>query len=250
MNPPAEEIDSISEGCSMTTSSTPEGDVQAFIALRNRVTRFCFEYRACSELFFHSPEREELLNRCAGPLFAIILRSLVDGLLLELAVIGDPPDSRVGETRLTNLSLLYALKLAESRSTPLQSVDLARVKNAVSKFVKDLDPIKRHRHKRIAHADALTALDPAHELPTVVRDQMDHLATDLFAIMNDLAPFFGQTDFAFDQPDYRQGADQVVRLLDRGLTHAAFEREVRGKYLLNVEQADLLRQAVKASFRF
>lgn len=235
----------------MTTNSTPASDVQAFFALRNRVTRFCFEYRVCKELFFHSPERTQLLNRSAGPLFGIIFDSLVDRLLLELAVLGDPSRTNVREEGwLDNLSLRYALSLAESRSAPSQSAELARAQVAIDKFIEDLKPIKTHRHKRIAHADARTVLDPAHALPKVVLEKLDHLATDLFAIMNELAPFFGETEFAFDQPDYLGGADQIVRLLDRGLTHAVFERKVRSEYLLNPEKAELLREAVRTTFRF
>ncbi|MBX3360374.1 MAG: hypothetical protein KF912_13960 [Phycisphaeraceae bacterium] len=233
----------------MTTNLTPDSDVQAFIALRNRVTRFCFEYRVCKELFFHSPDRTELLNRSAGPLFAILFDALVHQLLLELAVMGDPPYSN-GDIKKTNLSLRHVLALAELRSAPSQSGELAQVRHAINTFCKDLEPIGKHRNKRIAHADARTVLDPTQALPIVLREQLDRLATDLFTIMNDLAPFFGETDFAFDQPDYRQGADEIVRLLNQGFTHAAFQREVRASNLLNPEKAELLRHAVQAAFLY
>ena len=115
-------------------------------------------------LFGHSPERIALLNQCGGALFYIIDYLFIDDFITSLSRLTDKADGKrnfsLGHLLVVLDGVLHAALIA-TLSAKLDSLG-ARVSN-----------IRKHRNKRVSHADYRTSVSPTDVLPPVSRELIE-----------------------------------------------------------------------------
>ncbi|MFB3917100.1 MAG: hypothetical protein ACE14M_10250 [Terriglobales bacterium] len=146
-----------------------------FFRLRNECVMLHWKWEEFVALFGTRPERIELLNRAAGAFFWVVQDTLWDDVLLRIARLTDPPQSR-GKYNLTlaRLTELVALPLRQKVEALFQGCA------ARSAFARDW------RNRRIAHSDLALALDhrTAEPLASASRKHVNDALAAIVAVLN------------------------------------------------------------------
>lgn len=127
------------------------------------------------QLYKTSEQRIALLNETAPNLFFLAKRVLLDHVLLSLAKLTDPAEQSAG----TNLTLERLVLLVEGMQKPELTHML---REHLGEFRDLCKPLRKHRHKRIAHRDLTVALASSAPLPDVTAETIEkalHVACQL-----------------------------------------------------------------------
>lgn len=101
---------------------------------------------------FGSPMRISLLNDSGGHLFHVLQQSMLDRFLLGLSRLTDPAATH-GKTNLSLEALVEEVRAAGDRVGGELCCQLKQLQESVSN-------LRKHRNKRIAHADLNALTDP------------------------------------------------------------------------------------------
>jgi hypothetical protein len=177
-----------------------------FFALYKEVVWLHAKWQEYRELFGHSEERVELLNRNAGFFFRIVEDSLWEDVLLHISRLTDPPRSAGKD----NLSVQCLAPLVPDASLK------ARVEALASECVARAAFAREHRNKRLAHADLLYSLNrEAFPLSGISRAHVEEILLSLRDLMNSLDNRYRDTTMAYEHFITSNGATTLVARLQR-----------------------------------
>lgn len=155
---------------------------------------------------YPDPATIALLNRSAPYFFGAFQHQLLDGILLAITRITD----HAGKGRRKNLSIELLLE-----RIPAADLELRRSLDALAIRARDeANFARRHRDKRIAHADLRTRLSRAKHLPPKTRDAIERVLVTLAELMNTIQGYYQKNAQTF----YKGGIEplgDVASLLDR-----------------------------------
>ena len=156
------------------------------------------EYR---ELYAHSSERLDLLNRTSGFFFKIVQDGLWDDVLLHIARLTDPVQTAGNENLTVQIlpSLVADEEIQEEASTLIEH---CIEKSAFA---------REHRNKRLAHRDLLLASDEtAVPLSGVSRAHIEDMLASLRELMNKLDHHYRDTTVMYERFVAQTGARSLI----------------------------------------
>lgn len=179
--------------------------------LQAEVGVLIYRFEEYEALFGKSKERIGMLNEAAPVFFSTLFDVLWADLLLRLAWITGPAQTRLRSGTNENLSLRRLPALVNGSATH-------DVQTAVSKATSAAAFASAPRNKIYAHRDLKTALDPdASEITLGSRTQMRQAIGAVEAVLHAVARAYGQRPAVF-LPHLGWGvAEDLMELLERGL---------------------------------
>ena len=138
----------------------------------------CLKWQTAKDLFGHSKERVDLLNRTAVDFFHVCQTTFRDDVFIGLSRLTDPLKS-AGKDNLCLQRLLERLQLS---SGPTILPDFA---GHVSQAERLCEPFRQYRHKKLAHLDLAVALSsPSESLPNITIGQINEAITAVGDALN------------------------------------------------------------------
>ena len=141
-------------------------------------------------LYATSPDSVALLNETAPAFFARYQHLLAIALISSISRLTDSPTSGSRKNPQENLTLKLLLGLDDS-DDPKQRKLRAKLEKLWERLQKDSAPIRRYRHKRIAHADRAEYLKPQKKLAKGITIRRFR------RVLNDIARFLNEFDCFF-----------------------------------------------------
>ena len=185
--------------------------------LWNEVTWLHAKWNQYRQLFGHSLQRVELLNKVAGHFFRIVQDALWDDVILHLARLTDPLKSG-GKA---NLSLRRLPKLISDATLKKEVGSLIEVALSTSLFVRDL------RNRKLAHIDLALALKTGVEpIPGVSRDKVEAALSAVRVVLNKLEAYYWESETAYEHFISMGGeGDTLIYFMRAGLRAEDSRRE-------------------------
>ena len=186
-------------------------------ALTNEVAWIHAKWSQYQQLYTHSPERIALLNEVAGHCFGVIQDVLLKDVILHLARLTDPPQSR-GKDNLT-LRRLPALLSNAQLAAEVQSLVEAALAACASACA--------WRNRQLAHRDLALALASATEpLPGISYADIKAALTAMRTVLNCLDAHYWHSETVYEHVITEGGeADSLVYYLSQGVRAEERRRE-------------------------
>lgn len=193
--------------------------------LSNEVAWLHAKWNQYRQLYGHSEERVDLLNRAGGHFFRIVQDALWDNVILHIARLTDP----IKSGRRDNLTLLRLPEVIPNASLKKEVKALIDTALSSSSFARDW------RHRSLAHIDLELALRTgANPLPGISREQVENTLLAFRSVLNKLDDMYWQSETAYEYFDAGGGeGDDVIYFIRAGLKaeDARMERLRQGKPL-------------------
>jgi AbiU2 len=171
------------------------------------------------DLFATEQETVELLNEVSPFLFRVIQEALLHELHMLLARLTDPPFS--GQNRMQhNISLPRLLHEIEASD---KSPFAAEVKSTIDDIVDRCAPLRKIRHKVLAHNDLNVALQLAPPLPGLTRNEFEALIDDIIGQMNKVEFHYRDSTTLYKRGLAAYAVEHLTDYLRCG--HESFKRE-------------------------
>ena len=217
----------------------PESIKEIFDELKNEITSLHARWKIYRQLYGHSPDRIPLLNRCAPTFFFFIHGVLIDELQLSIGKLTDP--ARTGKNENLSLKKLHeqVKELGDEKlSSKLNDILVDLCGDHKPNKPGKCEAIRTRRHKRIAHFDLITSIQPGTDpLPGVSRQMIEDVLASLRKYMNTIEGYYCQSEYRYHDPIIGPyDAEALVALLEYGLKFKHLEIEsVKKRYGLNDE---------------
>lgn len=189
----------------------PENHMKSFVYL-------CQELAAISDKWdlyiglFGNKDDVDILNTTAGDAFRCIEESLWADITMSISRLADPPAS-CGKDNLS-------IKMIQQ-----EIIDIEGLSEKINNFIELSSPIITFRHKRFAHNDRNTFLNPQEKsLPPIGRKTIEYIISALADILNTISSHYSNCELCFDIPQ-SYGADSLLLYLRAGLEKFKKERE-------------------------
>lgn len=192
---------------------------EQFDSLQNR-TAWCFcKWEMYVELFGHSPERVEFLNRTAPGFFHAIQSALLDDTLMHIARLTDPAAS-AGKANLTIMSLPGLVDSVR---------DKGHVAPACRSAMSKADFCRELRNKVLAHNDLDVALGRSpRPLAAASRMKVWAALKSIAAVLNLVSNAYDCGTIAFEHVQQLPGGTAaLLRFLKLG--RAAYEEQLKNR---------------------
>jgi hypothetical protein len=173
-------------------NNIPEPVYEVFDRIRKEVLWMHVTWTIYRQLFAHSEQRIELLNKCGGLAFRIFEETLWDGIQLSLTKLTDPATS-FGKDNLTFEQLQARLEKSED-TTPC-----AKLRNLLDGLKDKCAAVRRHRNKRLAHFDLKTAMQDGANLDPISRRMIEEVLSLVREYMNIIDSHYDQNDTKYEQ---------------------------------------------------
>ena len=182
----------------------------AFVSLWDDVAGLFSRWLMLLQLY-GTHERIQLLNSAAPSFFHAVQQSLGDSVILSIARLTDPAQTRTDE----NLTLERLLLLTPSDQHPQLSADLQLRLNVLTNHCK---PIRVLRNRKLAHTDLPTRLNPdAEPVPEVQRKVIQDAIGQIADYMNRIDLYFRGSRTRFEEIIHTGDGDTVALLLETAL---------------------------------
>ncbi len=178
--------------------------------------QLAFAWKQFQCLYLSGPARTALLDEAAGGFFGIIQEVLLESLFLHLSVLSDPPSNGTHE----NLS--FERLAASVKPELIDSGAWPQAEQLLTEFKNQVVTIRRHRNKRIAHADLATVVEPkTTPLDDVTLSQLRNAVKQAFATFNALCyPLSGISHDGFEEVIIAKGdAEALVGAIEAATQH-------------------------------
>ncbi len=182
----------------------PDPVREPFRALYGEVVRLHFRWLLFKQLYVRGQTRVDLLNEMAGGLFYQLQYIMMDDVVMAAARLLDPAHS-FGQENLT-------LNLLRDRVAASVGPDIVSELDArIAQLLALSDPLRRHRNKRIAHADYQH--HPAivgSVLPGIAIRLVDDVLKEIAEAMNVVQRRFERGTTVYDMVSGESDADTLV----------------------------------------
>jgi hypothetical protein len=188
-----------------TPANNPGGLLDFFFQY---VADLHLEWYTFNQLYGHSPERVQQLNRRTGAIFGLLERVLLDHLQLGIAKLFDRKEIS-GKPTASFARAIHELDLKQDdpRRDKL-AAGYAALKTRCKTFI-------QQRHRRIAHNDRSVAVD-AEKLRGPSRDLIRQAIDGVGALVNDMWLIHRNGEVAWEVTQNATGVDVLLRVLDAG----------------------------------
>ncbi len=199
--------------------SMPGGVGNVFADLCQDVALLQATWEIFGDLFATEQETVELLNEVSPFLFRVIQEALLRELHMLLARMTDPPFS--GPNRMQhNVSLPRLLhEIDVSDKGPFA----AEVKSIIADIVARCAPLRKIRHKVLAHNDLSVALQLAPPLPGLTRNEFEALIDMIIELMNKTELHYCDSITVYKRGLADYAVEHLIDYLRCG--HESFKRE-------------------------
>jgi hypothetical protein len=181
------------------------------------------------QLFGHSEERVDLLNRVGGHFFRIVQDALWDNVILHIARLTDTITSGPKSSPKDNLTLRRLPEVIPNAGRKKEVEALIDTALLSSSFARDW------RNRSLAHIDLKLALQTgANPLPGISREQVENTLSAFRSVLNKLDEMYWQSETAYEHFMAAGGeGDDVIFFIRAGLKaeDARMERLRQGKPL-------------------
>jgi hypothetical protein len=221
-------------------SEVPDSIKEVFEQLKSEITSLHARWKIYRQLFGHSDERIGLLNRCAPTFFFFIHGVLIDEIQLSIGKLTDR--ARTGKNENLSFKKLHE-QIEELGDEVLSStlseilIDLCGEPNNPDKPGR-CEVIRNRRHKRIAHFDLKTLIQPDTDpLPGVSRQMIEDVLALVRKYMNTIEGYYCQSEYRYHDPIIGPyDGEALVAVLEDGLEFRRLEIEsVKKRYELSDE---------------
>jgi hypothetical protein len=178
-------VSNVPETMEMVVGNMPDPLKKPFYELTLYVLELHVEWKIYCQVFGHSQKRMDLLKECAAATFTVFNNALWDAIILSLNKLADP--DILGKYE--NLSLKTILKYFEESEEKTLS---AQLRSVMDDLVKECEPLRLHRNKRIAHPDLETAMQRGANLDGISRLKIDKALGCVRAFMNAVEKHYGK----------------------------------------------------------
>lgn len=181
-------------------------------AVFDQVVQLRVRWKIYCQLFDSGPANIELLNKSGSLVFSLFQKLILDDVIMSLSRLTDPKESCGNE----NASIL---NLVEKAKECLSETACAGVKDSIKELDKHVLKFRKHRHKRLAHADLNHKLDKS-ALASINHDELEKAMKTLQEIFTKVATEAGS--WKIYNPDYNViiangcGGDSLLKVLKRG----------------------------------
>ncbi|MBW7956308.1 MAG: hypothetical protein H3C68_00320 [Deltaproteobacteria bacterium] len=180
-----------------------------FFALWNEVAWLHYKWNEYREFFDMKESRIHLMNEAAPMFFRFFQDMLIDDILLRIARLTDPPESR----NKANLTITRLPKFIEEGNITIEVQELISKALESATFCRDL------RNKRIAHYDLKLALKEGAEfVEPATKEKIQTALDSIVDVMNKVEYHFRRST-TFYEMGFVPNASvlQLLSLLKRGL---------------------------------
>jgi hypothetical protein len=180
----------------------------SFYVLWQELSWLYTKWREYVELYGAKPSRIELLNKAAPRFFRIVQDVLWDEIILHIARLTDPPESK-GKTNLTILRLSLLVEDDDLKKALDPLIELAKQK---TDFCRDW------RNRRIAHLDLEHNIDKEiNPLKPASRKQIKEALDFIGEVLNAVTKYYRNSTTIFDIEEGSGGAVSLLYIIDDGL---------------------------------
>lgn len=192
-------------------ASLPSSFRDLFHFLQMEVIRAHLTWRTWRDLFSHSQDRNNLLDRTAGCFFADLMWVLRDDVLLRIARLNDPAHVRVRQEERENASLWLLLERTKSECPTELHEGLSRDLEAFKAAVAGVIAI---RNRELGHPDF--AIVVGHEAPKEVTvDEVTSLLDQAASFMNRVSLHFSDSVELYGNVVQKGDVEDLVQCLGR-----------------------------------
>lgn len=193
---------------------------EIYDALVNEITLVTLEWLTAKDLFGTSTARVDLLNRTAVNFFQVCQSTFRDGTFIGLSRLTDPLQI-FGKDNLSLDRLLEGLDKEVYSQFAIELSSLISIAKALC------EPFRQYRHKKLAHRDLLTVLNPGtNSLPSITVGEINRGLKSVQDVVNRFGQYFLDKTTWFDGIIQEAGVDSLVLYLERG-EHAFKEDKQR-----------------------
>lgn len=179
-----------------------------FEAVNQQITQLSHRWNIFRQLFDSGQENIDLLNKSGSIVFGLLQKLIIDDAILTISRLTDPAISSSQE----NASVANLLVRASGTLDATNQDEFGKRRSAIHA---DVENLRTHRNKAIAHADLLHAVN-AKALPPLTYDEIESAMTDLCKLMADIArTLFGWTIHHNVIIPFGRGGDTLLRVLAR-----------------------------------
>lgn len=189
---------------------------EIFEAVNQQTTQLSHRWQVFRQLFDNGQESIDLLNKSGSIVFGLLQKLLIDDAILTISRLTDPIESSSQE----NASVANLLFRARGTLNTADQDEFERRRGAIRANVENL---RTHRNKAIAHADLRHAVD-AKSLPPLRYDEIESAMMGLCKLMADIArTLWGWTVHHNVIIPFGHGGDTLLQLLARAHENAPKE---------------------------
>jgi len=198
-----------------------------FIDLQNEVSHLFLRWKIFRQLFATNGDRIKLMNALAPTVFSEIQRTLIDEIFLQISRITD----RKGKYDKKKKVLVQETVVLEqlraglgNHYQPALAADLDnRLKNDVGPKCEE---IRKHRHKRIAHADKLMLVRPSlYILPQITKKMIDEALNAIADYVNAFRTVFFGSPMYFAGVHTIDDGDSFIHVLKEAFAFSEMARK-------------------------
>lgn len=161
--------------------------------------------------------RLRTMQQSAPGFFGILRDVLVDNVVLSLAVLTDPATTQVKGASRDNLSIDRVIEAIGTEGTA-PSDELDKIKAEAKSLRTAVSPIRLHRNRRIAHADADARLSPTDRLQEITVGDLRAAVKSTFVLLNRIQAIVQPGSCtSFDSPIITGCGESLIYLLRLGL---------------------------------
>jgi len=194
------------------SNSIPQVLAGKFERMKKEVFLLQIHRQIYHQLFHHSQERIDILNRCGHEVFICLQISFETEMLMLLSRITDAPGIKDQQ----RLSFQQFHKLIE------QSGDHAlskKLRNSIKKIRKKREELQDHRNKLLAHLDLKTAMEEGPSPDRVTLKKIDEAIAYLHEYMRTFEQHYQPDTEVIYETSFlvNSAGDALVSILEKGL---------------------------------
>lgn len=193
-------------------SPLPEEISLVYKEIQKEVLTLHIKWNIYRQLYAHSEERINVLNKCAPLFFALMQDILWDNVLLSINRLSDPPESRRGN----NLSIAQLHKRVKKSIDENTSIKICRILSSFKNISNN--NFVPHRNKRIAHFDLnLSISEKVHSLPEISREKIETALYLIREYLNTIENYFDLGEVLYKDVIVNDDAEDLIDILEKGL---------------------------------
>jgi hypothetical protein len=210
-----------------------------FYSLYHEIAMMYLEFTEFESLFVEKGENSnkiELLNKTAPTLFCVVQKKLIEGIILHITRITDPPRSKRGEheclsiSRLPKLIKEKKLEGAKEKDCDVEEKMEREILQPIRKLINDTIEhavfAREYRNKFIAHSEIQKTLENVNPIEQVTLAKMRVVINDIIEVFNKVLKLFDRSKVEFENSLGIKGAESLFVIIESGLK-AQTERKKR-----------------------
>ena len=193
-------------------SDYPDEVEPVFESLQDDLVWLHGRWKLYRQLYGVSELRIELLNETASSFFHQLQNTLLDDVTLSIARMTEKKEVAGRE----NLVLAQLIdKLDKSEFSELRS----RLEEQLDEIEKVCEPLRKNRHRLIAHRDLEAAISDSEDLPGISRAMIEDALEEIRTFMNAVQGYFADSETGYEHFVMKADAESLVVSLKKAVEY-------------------------------